>query len=634
LIAPSSALAVTESFSAAGKEQSFVVPAGVYRVNVLAVGASGAASAGAGGSGAQVTGELEVTPGETLFVEVGGNGSGVAGGFNGGGSGAGGGGGASDIRTTARTAIGSLSHRVLVAGGGGGSASSGEETTGGAGGAAGEKGFSDSFGENPGGGPGTATAGGAGALGTIESGSSGELGVGGAGGVALVSIGGGGGGGLYGGGGGGAGNSFGGGGGGGGSSLVPPGGSLKVATAGTQPQIQISYTAAEGFSFTGGEQTFTVPAGVTTVHVDAIGGYGGDANGAGGAPARVTGDLAVTPGETLYVEVAGDGSSTGAGGFNGGATGAGGGGGASDVRTSPRSAGLSPDTRVLVAAGGGGSASNGEATEGGGGGAAGQKGLSDSGGENVGGGPGSAGAGGSGAFGTIESGSNGVLGVGGAAGVALVATGGGGGGGVYGGGGGGAGNTFGGGGGGGGSSLVPAGGSVALAGPASQPQVHISYTVPTPSGGGSTPTGSGSQNTTNTLPVISYASQSSARWREGSALAQISAKHAPVGTVFSFSLNEAATVTLSFVQTVTGRKAGRVCVRQTSKNRKKHACKLSLPAGTITFSGHAGVNKVRFAGRISASKKLKLGSYVLGIRAVNAQGKRSVPKLLRFTIVK
>ena len=135
-------------------------------------------------------------------------------------------------------------------------------------------------------------------------------------------------------------------------------------------------------------------------------------------------------------------------------------------------------------------------------------------------------------------------------------------------------------------------------------------------------------------PVISSASQSASRWRLGGALAQISAKRAPVGTTFKFSINEAASVTFSFVQTVTGRKVGKVCGRQTKKNRRKPACKLSVPAGTLTFSAHAGVNTVRFAGRISSSKKLKRGSYVVGIRARNAQGKRSTPKLLSFTIVK
>ena len=63
----------------------------------------------------------------------------------------------------------------------------------------------------------------------------------------------------------------------------------------------------------------------------AVGGRGGASNFtvAGGLGAVATADLAVSSGQTLYVEVAGNGrdatnSSGGAGGFNGGGTGPGG----------------------------------------------------------------------------------------------------------------------------------------------------------------------------------------------------------------------------------------------------------------------------------------------------------------------
>ncbi len=79
------------------------------------------------------------------------------------------------------------------------------------------------------------------------------------------------------------------------------------------------------FGSTGAEQTFTVPGGVTSVHVAAVGGQGGagsDAQaGAGGLGATATADLTVTSGQVLYIEVAGNGTSAGAGGFNGGGAG-------------------------------------------------------------------------------------------------------------------------------------------------------------------------------------------------------------------------------------------------------------------------------------------------------------------------
>src|SRR5690606_3996621 len=119
-----------------GAEQTFVVPEGVTSVVVDAYGAEGGGTSNCcsglprGGDGGRVQATPPVTPGETLYIYVGGrggNGDGlgaaVPGGFNGGGPtplGAGrpggSGGGATDIRRGGNT----LAARVLVAGGGGG----------------------------------------------------------------------------------------------------------------------------------------------------------------------------------------------------------------------------------------------------------------------------------------------------------------------------------------------------------------------------------------------------------------------------------------------------------------------------------------------------------------------------------
>ena len=147
--------------------------AGVTSVHVQAIGAAGHAGptnndpyeAGApGGVGADVTGELPVTPGETLYVEVAGNGLG-----GGGTSGAGGGegGGASDVRTVSSTLPESLESRLLVAGGGGGGGGAWDVSSGGRGGNAGADGAAGDDGrfEEGGagaGGAGTLTGGGAG----------------------------------------------------------------------------------------------------------------------------------------------------------------------------------------------------------------------------------------------------------------------------------------------------------------------------------------------------------------------------------------------------------------------------------------------------------------------------------------
>ena len=93
-------------FRYTGAQQRYVVPSKVTVIRVLAVGGKGAALTPdtIGGLGATASATLPVAPGETLYVEVGGNARGFVGGFNGGGPGdsnccAGGGGGASDVRT-------------------------------------------------------------------------------------------------------------------------------------------------------------------------------------------------------------------------------------------------------------------------------------------------------------------------------------------------------------------------------------------------------------------------------------------------------------------------------------------------------------------------------------------------------
>jgi hypothetical protein len=253
------------------------------------------------------------------------------------------------------------------------------------------------------------------------------------------------------------------------------GGTLVVAPAAEAATGTVSY------AYTGGEQTFTVPAGVTSLHVEAVGGHGGDAPSlttgtvSGGSGAVVTADLPVTAGQVLYVEVGGNGappSPGGAlGGFNGGGAapepGAGGGGGASDVRTISNAQPGTLDSRLVVAGAGGGAAvgarggSAGEsgsaalvieegcvAGAGGGGGGATPTSPGDGGAHGT--GPLGPPAGGDGSAGTV-----GLGGVGGSpdATSGLVIAGGGGGAGYYGGGGGGAGSVCGGGGG-GGSSFV------------------------------------------------------------------------------------------------------------------------------------------------------------------------------------
>jgi hypothetical protein len=243
------------------------------------------------------------------------------------------------------------------------------------------------------------------------------------------------------------------------------------------------------YSTAGSEGTFVVPVGVTSIQVVADGAAGTtNANGYGpGAGAQVSASLAVTPLESLYVEV-------GIGGAAGAPYDGGHGGGESDVRTcsvfaSCPALGSVQDPRLIVAGGGGGSGAFGGGGAGGAGGVGagttcnvGGNGGSGSGGQTgfygSGGTCSAGGAAGAGATSGGVAGSAGTAGSGGAGGGNGNYGGGGGGGGYYGGGGGGSSGTGAGnsGGGGGGSSYGPSG-SVFTTGPGAA-SVTISYAVP------------------------------------------------------------------------------------------------------------------------------------------------------------
>ncbi len=256
--------------------------------------------------------------------------------------------------------------------------------------------------------------------------------------------------------------------------------------------VQPASAVTTTFGVTETEQTYTVPAGVTSIHVIAVGaggGRGSDLNpflgGPGGRGDRVEADLAVAPGQVLFIEVGGrgaDGSTGGGGGFNGGGnsnmgnfgSGGGGGGGATDIRSCSRVAAACPDSpdtltsRLLVAGGGGGGGDEGGGLigSGGEGGDAGRDGHDgQAAGCSTGSTPGRAGtaatqiaggAGGPGGVSGAPAGNAGAFGQGGAAGNTgeNSQVGGAGGGGYFGGGAGGSANGCNAGGGGGGSSFA------------------------------------------------------------------------------------------------------------------------------------------------------------------------------------
>lgn len=135
-------------------------------------------------------------------------------------------------------------------------------------------------------------------------------------------------------------------------------------------------------------------------------------------------------------------------------------------------------------------------------------------------------------------------------------------------------------------------------------------------------------------PAITGLAQSHSRWRGGNRLASASRRRrAPLGTSFSYTLNEAASVRLVFTQSAAGRKVKGRCVAPSRSNRRRRACRRTVSKGALEFAAHAGMNKIAFQGRLSTSKKLTPGGYTVTFVATDAGGRSSASKSLRFTIV-
>ena len=132
------------------------------------------------------------------------------------------------------------------------------------------------------------------------------------------------------------------------------------------------------------------------------------------------------------------------------------------------------------------------------------------------------------------------------------------------------------------------------------------------------------------VPAITNVSQSHRVWREGTKLAMVSqARRAPIGTTFSFTLNEQATVSFAFTQ-VASKTKRRCAAKKHSPNSK---CKPAARVGSFSFTGHGGTNTVNFQGRISAAKRLATGNYTLTIAA--SDGHQASPvRSLSFSVVK
>jgi streptogramin lyase len=122
------------------------------------------------------------------------------------------------------------------------------------------------------------------------------------------------------------------------------------------------------------------------------------------------------------------------------------------------------------------------------------------------------------------------------------------------------------------------------------------------------------------------------RFRLGSALP--SAAAVKTGTTIRFTISEAATVRLSFRRLAPGRRVRGRCVRPTRLNRSRRRCTRSLRVrGSVSLPVQAGARRIKFAGRLSARRRLRPGRYQLILTARDAAGNVSTPDRARFRLL-
>jgi hypothetical protein len=471
------------------------------------------------------------------------------------------------------------------------------------------------------------------------------------------------------------------------ATLASAAATICVASILCVPAVSAAAPVTQTFSSptnTGTSAAYVVPAGVTSIQVEAVGAKGGDVPAAlapfggpfpfrtGGFGGIVTGTLPVVPGQTLYVYVGGNGEesngfSQSQGGANGGGAsgpggepggGAAGGGGASDLRTIPAptsgSQTTSLESRVLVAAGGGGGApaTNAGSPGNGDGGNAEEPGNSTFGGEPAFPGvanPNGTGEGGEG--GSAEtSGENGSLGNGGAGGGDCCFEAGGGGAGLYGGGGG---SSFYGQPGAGGASWVEQSATGASIGPidgAGHPHVTISYEPPQPA---PTPVSAPVTPVVTPLappPIAPTLTGLKPLHRCASSVVLGQPTSGGSGLTFSFTLSQTSNVVFAVLHRV-GSPAWSKCprVRGHAPGSYHSMGQLSgvIPAGNaqLTMGTAARTRHVRFQRRLGrgrhsislaniAAKRLPPGTYVLSAKAVNSTGQSSGVSYAKFWVIR
>lgn len=130
-------------------------------------------------------------------------------------------------------------------------------------------------------------------------------------------------------------------------------------------------------------------------------------------------------------------------------------------------------------------------------------------------------------------------------------------------------------------------------------------------------------------PTITALRQAASRWLER----RSAASRLPVGTRFSFSLDQAATITFRFMRSARGRIVGGRCVAAGAANRRAPRCRRTLSAGTVRLRASAGATTRAFSG-VTSRGPIAPGSYTVLVSAVGASGQRSAIRSLHFMVAR
>jgi hypothetical protein len=138
-------------------------------------------------------------------------------------------------------------------------------------------------------------------------------------------------------------------------------------------------------------------------------------------------------------------------------------------------------------------------------------------------------------------------------------------------------------------------------------------------------------------PVVSALKLSPTRFHRGTHAATL-AKHAhkriPVGTTISFTLSQAAAVTLTFQRAQPGTSSAGRCLAPSPKRRHdRHCTRYTTVHGSVSIAAPAGANRVGFDGVLDGGAKLAPGSYRLALSASDAGGTTSAAQRPSLTLV-